>query len=270
MKPPETDSRGLSAEKLAVRYDRRLPWILDGTTLQIPEGKITAMIGPNGSGKSTLLKTLARQLNPEAGRVILDGGDLRQLPVRELAHRLGILFQEHPVPGEILVEDLVRHGRYSHCGFLQGLSENDLEAIELALRLTDLTDLRHRPVSGLSGGQRQLVWIAMALAQQPQYLFLDEPTTFLDLSHQFELMELMVRLNREHGKTIVLVLHDLNLAARYADHLIVMQQGKIVAEGPPVSILTPARLREVFEIEAQIFHSDQGWLQCLPIGKVQH
>jgi iron complex transport system ATP-binding protein len=258
---------GIAAESLQVRYDARLPAVLEGTTLELPEGKITALIGPNGSGKSTLLKTLARQLVPESGRVLMNGRDLSSMPARELAQKLGILFQEHATPGDTSVEELVRHGRYPYSGFLRSPSPRDLEAVEEALQLTDLTGLRHRPVSDLSGGQRQLAWIAMALAQETEYLFLDEPTTFLDLAHQFELMDLILRLNRSLGKTMVLVLHDLNLAARYADHLVVMHEGKIHASGAPAELLTAETLRRVFGVEARISRDETGHLHCLPTGR---
>lgn len=269
MSTPEHAATGISGESLRVRYDARLPAVLEDTTLRIPEGKITALIGPNGSGKSTLLKTLARQLSPETGQVLMNGRDLRAMPARELARNLGILFQEHLAPGDISVEELVQHGRYPHSGFLQSPSVRDLEAVEEALRLTDLVGLRHRPVDKLSGGQRQLAWIAMTLAQEPRYLFLDEPTTFLDLAHQFDLMDLILRLNQVTGKTIVLVLHDLNLAARYADHLVVLRQGKILAEGPPSGLLTAEILRTVFEIEARIIPDDSGRPHCIPLGKAR-
>lgn len=269
MSASEKPPTGLAGEALTVRYDRRLPAVLETISLRIPEGKITALIGPNGSGKSTLLKTLARQLTPESGNVFMDGRDLRGMPARELARNLGILFQEHPAPGDITIEELIAHGRYSHGAFLQGFTDQDQEAIEQALKLTDLTELRHRPVTDLSGGQRQLAWIAMALAQEPRYLFLDEPTTFLDLAHQFDLMELIVRLNREHGKTVVLVLHDLNLAARYADHLTVMKGGAIFSEGAPSEIVTEELLRQVFEIEARITLDESGHLHCIPTGKAR-
>ncbi len=260
-------SEGIAAESLQVRYDARLPAVLEGVTLALPEGKITALIGPNGSGKSTLLKTLARQLLPESGHVSMNGRDLGGMPARELAQQLGILFQEHATPGDTSVEELVRHGRYPYSGFLRALSQQDIEAVEEALRLTDLTGLRQRPVSDLSGGQRQLAWIAMALAQETQYLFMDEPTTFLDLAHQFELMDLILRLNRTLGKTVVLVLHDLNLAARYADHLVVMHRGRIFASGEPGGLLTAETLREVFGVEARISRDETGHLHCLPTGR---
>ena len=266
---PAPETSAIAGESLRVRYDPRLPAVLDGVTLYIPSGRITALVGPNGSGKSTLLKTLARQLSPEAGRVEMNGRDLRSLPARELARSLGILFQEHVAPGDLTVEELVRHGRYPHSGWFSSPTPEDAEAVEEALRLTGMEALRQRPVGQLSGGQRQLAWVAMALAQQPRLLFLDEPTTFLDLAHQFELMDLLQHLKRTTGMTLVVVLHDLNLAARYADHLVVLREGRIVAEGPPAELLTPDLLRSVFEIEARLLRDDAGWLHCLPMGKAR-
>ena len=265
MSTPDPASNGIAGEQLFVRYDPRRPVVINGVSIRIPEGKITALIGPNGSGKSTLLKTLARQLAPESGRVILDGRDIRSVPSRELARTLGILFQEHPVPGDFTVEELVFHGRYPHGGLFQSLAERDVEAVEEALRLADLLALRHRPLGELSGGQRQLAWIAMALAQEPQYLFLDEPTTFLDLAHQFDLMDLIRRLHGDLGKTIVLVLHDLNLAARYADEVVAMRDGKIVAYGSPSEVLTAETLRAIFDVETRIIRDEAGQiLFCVP------
>ncbi|GAA5482268.1 ABC transporter ATP-binding protein [Haloferula sargassicola] len=264
--PPSTPP-ALAGNDLRLRYDAKLPQVLHGVSLDIPAGKITSLIGPNGSGKSTLLKALARQLAPESGTVLLDGRSIHDLPAREFARTLGILFQEHRAPGETTVEELAMHGRYPHGRFLHGPSERDFEAVEEALRLTDLTGLRDRPVNELSGGQRQLAWIAMALAQETRFLFLDEPTTFLDLAHQFDLMDLVVRLNREMRKTLVLVLHDLNLAARYSHQLVALHEGRIACQGAPDEVLTPAMLREVFEIEATILRDDYDRLHCVPEGR---
>ncbi|WP_193213433.1 ABC transporter ATP-binding protein [Luteolibacter marinus] len=268
MKPSPNDPERFAGEQLRVRYDSRLPVVLDDVSLVIPEGKITVLVGPNGSGKSTLLNTLARQLRAEAGTVIIDGRELHMMSARELALTLGVLFQEHAVPGDLSVEELVHHGRYPHSGFLQSPDASDHEAVEKALRLANVTELRHRPVGKLSGGQRQLAWVAMALAQETPYLFLDEPTTFLDLAHQFDLMDLVRRLNRELGKTILMVLHDLNLAARYGDHLVALKDGKIAAQGSPAEMLTAEILREVFEVNARIVSEDGGkTLYCVPEGR---
>lgn len=258
---------GISGETLRVRYAPGQPAIIDNESIHIPHGRITALIGPNGSGKSTLLKTLARQMVPESGRVMLDGRDLAKLPNRELARCLGILFQENPAPGDLTVDELVHHGRYPHRRMFAAITREDEQAVEDALRRSDLLGLRHQPLAELSSGQRQLAWIAMALAQGPDHLFLDEPTTFLDLAHQFEVMNLVRRLNRDLGRTIVLVLHDLNLAARYAHHLIAVRAGKIVVAGTPAEVLTVRVLREVFSVEARIVVDDTGTITCIPLDR---
>ena len=266
--PATATTTGLHGDGLTVRYDRNLPVVIDGQSIAISEGRITALIGPNGSGKSTLLKTLARQLAPETGQVVLDGRDIASLSRLQFARRVGMLFQENVAPAGLTVEDLVYHGRYGHRRLFESFTPEDRAAVEHALRMADIEHLRHRPVGRLSSGQKQLAWIAMALAQETQYLFLDEPTTFLDLAHQFEVMDLIQKLNRELHKTIVLVVHDLNLAARYADCIFALRAGRIAASGTPTEVLTPAILRQVFDVEARIIRDDQSNLFfCLPVGK---
>ena len=268
MSEPIPQCPGLDGEKLRLRYDPHQPLVIDGESLRIPHGKITALIGANGSGKSTLLKALARQLQPESGRVILDGHDIATLAPRRLAQKLGILFQEHIAPGDLTVEELIYHGRYPHRGLFESLTPEDHSAVEDALRMACLEAIRHRPLNQLSGGQRQLAWIAMAVAQSPAYLLLDEPTTFLDLAHQFDVMDLILRLNRELGKTVVLVVHDLNLAARYADYLFALHLGKVVAFGAPSEVLTVDTLRHVFEVETRIIRNqgEQAFF-CIPVKR---
>ena len=267
--PAATTETGLCGDRLSVRYDRDQPMVIDGQSIAIPVGKITALIGPNGSGKSTLLKTLARQLSPETGQIVLDGRDIVTLTRLQFARRVGILFQENVAPAGLTVEDLVYHGRYGHRRLFESFTAEDQTAVERALLLADIAHLRHRPVVQLSAGQKQLAWIAMALAQETQYLFLDEPTTFLDPAHQFEVMDLLRKLNRELGKTIVLVVHDLNLAARYADSLFALREGRIIASGSPDDVLDTATLRRVFDIEARILRDESGrFLFCLPVGRV--
>jgi len=259
---------GLSGEGLCVRYEANPLLIIDGQSIAIPEGKITALIGPNGSGKSTLLKTLARQLHPAQGRVILDGKNIADLPIRQFAQMLGILFQENVAPGDLTVEQLVWHGRYPHRRLFDSLSDADQAAVEEALKWAGLESLRHRPMNQLSAGQRQLAWIGMALSQSPRYLFLDEPTTFLDLAHQFDVMDLLSRLNRNLGKTIVIVVHDLNLAAHYADHLFAIRDGEIIASGATAKVLTVETLRRVFDVETRIILDEEGKiLFCAPLAK---
>ncbi len=266
---PLTGARdGLAGSGLVVRYQKHQTPVIDGQSVTIPSGKISVFVGPNGSGKSTLLKALARQLSPEDGSVILDGRDIATLPAREVARRLGILFQENVAPNDLTVEELAYHGRYPHRRIFESITEEDRNAVTEALRMAGADKLRNRPVSQLSAGQKQLAWIAMLLAQAPHYLFLDEPTTFLDLAHQFDVMELVRRLNRELGKTILLVVHDLNLAARYADHVFALREGRIVASGTPSEVFTADTLRDVFEVEAQILRDEtSGTLCCIPTGR---
>ena len=267
--PPIAATAGLVGDHLTVRYRAGQPPVLADQSIVIPVGRITAIIGPNGSGKSTLLKTLARQLLPEPGGVLLDGKDIARMPRRQLARRLGILFQENVAPNDLTVEELVYHGRYPHRRLFESFEQEDHDAVEQALRLAGVAPLRHQWVGHLSAGQKQLAWIAMALAQATDYLLLDEPTTFLDLAHQLEVMNLLRRLNRDLGKTLVLVLHDLNLSARYADHIMAMKEGRIVATGSPQEALTVQTLREVFDIEAQILYDTDGRIiACNPLRVV--
>jgi iron complex transport system ATP-binding protein len=260
--------QSLDGRQLVLRYDPQRAPVIDGESLRIPAGKVTTLVGANGSGKSTLLKALARQLLPESGHVILDGRDIATLPPRELACKLGILFQEHIAPGALTVEELIRHGRYPHRRLFESLTAEDHAAVDGALRMADLEDLRHRALSEMSGGQRQLAWIAMALAQSPSYLLLDEPTTFLDMAHQFDVMDLIQRLNRELGKTIVLVVHDLNLAARYSDYIVALRNGRIVASGEPAEVMTVDTLRAVFDVETHIIRDEvRQILFCVPMKR---
>ena len=264
----ELHDEGLSGEQLRLRYAPNWPLVVDGESVWIPQGKISALIGPNGSGKSTLLKGLARQLPPKSGRVILDGRDVATLAPRVLARKLGILFQERQAPDDLTVEELVAHGRYPHRRLFEALLPEDEAAVSEALQMAGIAELGPRRLRQLSGGQKQLAWIAMAVAQSPQYLLLDEPTTFLDLAHQFEVMDLLLRLNRELRMTIVLVVHDLNLAARYADYLFAMREGRIVGVGEPEEVLTERTLRRVFEVETQIIRDEAtGVAFCIPVRR---
>ncbi|QDV08156.1 putative siderophore transport system ATP-binding protein YusV [Planctomycetes bacterium Poly30] len=250
--------RGLEAEELIAGYASLARPVLDGLTLRIPAGQITCLIGPNGSGKSTLLKSLSRQLRLAGGRVLLDGADIATESTRDFARRLAILFQENAAPAGLTVEGLVRHGRFPHRGFLEPASREDDEAIDRALDLTGTTTLRERRVEELSGGQRQLVWIAMALAQDTCTLLLDEPTTFLDLGHQLQVMRVVEKLQRDHGITIVMVMHDVNLAARHAHHLVLLKSGKILVEGPPEFVITPPMMRTAYEVQGHVLKDDQS------------
>lgn len=259
---------GLSGAGLTIRYEKDRPAVISGQTIMIPPGKVSIFIGPNGCGKSTLLKALARQLAPESGALLLDGRDIAEMSGREIALRLGILFQENSAPNDITVEELACHGRYPHRRLFEALTADDMAAVVKALDLCGATALRDRPVSQISSGQKQLAWIAMLLAQAPHYLFLDEPTTFLDMAHQFDVMNLVRKLNRELGNTIVISVHDLNLAARYADCIFAMRDGRIVASGTAEDVLTVETLGAVFDVETRIYRDmETGALHCMPIGR---
>lgn len=242
---PALEGRGLT-----LSYESRV--ISEDLDVQVPPGQVTAILGPNACGKSTLLRALTRLLTPDSGEVLLGGQDVRRMPSKVLARRLGLLPQSSTAPFGITVADLVARGRFPHQRMLQQWSEADRVAVARALEATSLTELAERIVDELSGGQRQRVWIAMLLAQDSPVMLLDEPTTFLDISHQLEVMELVRRLNREEGRTVALVLHDLNQACRYADNLIVMHSGSVARQGPPAEVMTEALLREVFSLEAHI------------------
>jgi iron complex transport system ATP-binding protein len=240
----------LTTEKLTLAYDQAV--IIDGMNVTVPSGQITALVGPNGCGKSTLLRGLARLLAPRGGAAYLDGKAIHQLPTRELAKQLGILPQSPVAPEGLTVRELVAQGRYPHQAWFQQWAADDEAAVVKALELTGMVELAERPVDALSGGQRQRAWIAMTLAQETAVILLDEPTTFLDLSHQIEVLRLLERLHRDEGRTIVMVVHDLNHATRHAHHLIALRAGKVVAAGAPAEVVTPQLLREVFSVEAEI------------------
>lgn len=235
---------------LRLSYDQRV--VCDQLDVHIPRGAITTIIGPNGCGKSTLLRALCRLIEPRAGQVAFDGRPLASFGRRELARRLGFLPQVSTVPPGISVRELVSRGRFPYQGFLRQWSEDDERAVDRALAETGLAGSAARLVDQLSGGQRQRVWIALVLAQDTDVLMLDEPTTYLDIAHQLEVLELCRRLNEEMGKSLVMVLHDLNLAARYSHHLIAMKAGRIVAAGAPSALLTPQRVEQIFGIHAQV------------------
>ncbi|HIY66872.1 MAG TPA: ABC transporter ATP-binding protein [Candidatus Agrococcus pullicola] len=243
-----TDVPVLSASGLTTGYPGVK--ISEGLDLTIRPGSFTALVGANGSGKSTLMSTLARILNPLDGTVLLDGEDARALPRKAFARVVGMLPQHPSAPEGLTVAELVARGRYPHRGLFGSFSDSDAHAVDSALAATNLVELAARPVGELSGGQRQRVWIAMALAQTPRILMLDEPTSFLDLAHQLEVLDLLAAQRLERGATVVTVLHDLNLAARFADTLVVMRQGGILAEGPPADVLTAEVLLEAFELDA--------------------
>lgn len=240
----------LVGEKLTLSYESRQ--VVHGLDVHIPAGKVTVIVGPNACGKSTLLRALARLLVPQAGRVLLHGRDIRDYPTREVARMLGLLPQSPVAPPGICVADLVARGRFPHQTLLRQWSERDERAVAEAMRRTQVDALADQLVDALSGGQRQRVWLAMAIAQETPILLLDEPTTFLDIAHQYELLELCRRLNRDGGRTLVMVLHDLNQAARYADHVIAMKAGAIVAAGTPQQVITAPVIESVFGIRSLV------------------
>jgi iron complex transport system ATP-binding protein len=251
MTTPNPDRMGcrLHADTVTLRYDART--ISTDLSVLIPDGAFTVIVGPNACGKSTLLRALSRLLKPSAGQVILDGRSIADMPAKEVARLLGLLPQSSISPDGITVADLVARGRYPHQSFLRQWSQADEGAVVSAMEATRTIDLSGRYVDELSGGQRQRVWIAMVLAQQTPLLLLDEPTTFLDIAHQIELMDLLADLNTA-GRTIVAVLHDLNQACRYATHLIAMKDGTILAEGRPSAIVTEELVDEVFGLPCVI------------------
>ncbi|HVM28095.1 MAG TPA: ABC transporter ATP-binding protein [Mycobacteriales bacterium] len=240
----------MSAVGVTLGYGERT--VVDGLDLDVLAGGITTVIGPNGCGKSTLLRALGRLLRPAGGAVVLDGRDLSSMRTREVAQVLGMLPQAPVAPEGLTVADLVARGRHPHQRWFRQWSSDDEQVVALALEQTGIADLADRPVDQLSGGQRQRAWISMALAQGTDLLLLDEPTTYLDLAHALEVMDLVDALHEDHGRTVVLVLHDLNLAARYSDQLVVMQDGRVVAQGSPREVLTAELLLEVFGLVAVV------------------
>lgn len=239
----------LAAEGLTLAYDHP---VVHDLTLTVPAERVTVVIGANGCGKSTLLRGLGRLLRPVSGRATLDGADIRRLPTRLVASAVGVLPQQPLAPEGITVADLVSRGRHPHHGLLGRWSTTDDEAVTHALAATGVHDLAGRRVEELSGGQRQRVWIAMLLAQDPTIMLLDEPTTYLDIAHQIEVLDLLAHLNTARGTTVVMVLHDLHLAARYADHLVVMADGRVLRQGTPEAVLTPETVREAFGLDAVV------------------
>ncbi|MFD4024418.1 ABC transporter ATP-binding protein [Streptomyces sp. NPDC058576] len=261
-----TTHHRLTAEGLTLGYGERT--VVDSLDLAVPPGRITVIVGANACGKSTLLRSMSRLLAPRAGRVVLDGKEVHRLPAKELARTLGLLPQSPVAPEGITVSDLVGRGRHPHQGIFSRWNEKDDAAVAAALEATHTEPLADRAVDELSGGQRQRVWIAMALAQQTDLLLLDEPTTFLDASHQIEVLDLLTDLNRSRGTTIVMVLHDLNLAARYADHLIALADGGLHASGAPAEVLTEETVRAVFDLDSRIIEDPvSGRPLMLPIGR---
>ncbi|SCK53165.1 ABC transporter ATP-binding protein [Streptomyces sp. WMMB 322] len=246
----------LTGKGLTLAYDRRT--VSEGLSVAVPDNSFTVVVGPNACGKSTLLRALSRMLRPAAGSVLLDGADIGAMPAKKLARILGLLPQSSVAPDGITVADLVARGRYPHQSLLRQWSREDERVVRQSMEATGVDDLESRFVDELSGGQRQRVWIAMALAQQTPLLLLDEPTTYLDIAHQIEVLDLCARLHEEEGRTLVAVLHDLNHAARYATHLIAMREGEVVAEGAPGEVVTAGLVEEVFGMPCRVIEDPES------------
>ena len=262
----QLDSTALHVKDVSVGYGERT--VLDTLNVDIKRGAVTSIVGPNGCGKSTLLRTMSRLLNPTKGEIVLDGKSIHDIPTRKLATQLGLLPQTPIAPDGIVVADLVGRGRTPHQGILGRWSQQDYDIVAEALETTGISDLAERSIDELSGGQRQRVWIAMALAQRTDTLLLDEPTTYLDVKHQLDVLDLLTELNRDRGTTIVMVLHDLNLAARYSDELVAVSGGKVFAHGHPREVITKENVKSVFGIDSVIITdpvSDQP--AVMPIGR---
>lgn len=240
----------IAVENIVVSFEQKD--VLKGITWEVPTGAITTLIGPNGCGKSTLLKCITGSVKPINGTIYISGQKALSYSPRSLAQRMAFLPQSPEVPRDMVVEELIYCGRFPHQNWWRNTAGEDRKAVESAMAVTKTTNLRNQPVSSLSGGERQRVWIAMALAQEPDILLLDEPTTYLDINHQFEVMELLRRLNREQGLTVVMVLHELNQAARYSDQVAVLHQGHLAAMGNPKTVMTAELLKTVFSVESVI------------------
>ncbi|MBD7984841.1 ABC transporter ATP-binding protein [Sporosarcina sp. Sa2YVA2] len=246
-------------------YDKKST-ILHGIDSSIETGKVTTIIGPNGCGKSTLLGVLSNHYNPQSGEVVLDGKALTDFKPKELAKRLAVVHQQNNAPSDMTVEKLTAYGRIPYKSLFSSSTKEDEEAVEWALASTNLLDKRKSPIDQLSGGQLQRVWIAMALTQQTPYLFLDEPTTYLDIYYQYELLDLVRSLNKQHGISIVMVLHDINQAIRYSDTIIAMKDGKIAAKGAPDDIITAESIKAIYGVDVIVKHDEQAGMYIVPVG----
>ena len=262
MKPTHT----FQAEHVTAGYDNKT--ILHDISVAIPSNQISIIIGANGCGKSTLLKTMARLIKPTSGQVTLDGKPIHKIPPKQLARVLGLLPQSPIVPEGITVVDLVGRGRFPHHTFLKGWTKKDYEAVAEAMEIMNITEFADCHIDELSGGQRQRVWIAMALAQQTDILFLDEPTTYLDITYQVEILDMLTDLNEKYGTTIVMVLHDINLSARYADHIFALHKGKLVAEGAPAEVITSSLVKDIFGLDCMVIQDPVSHSpSVVPIGR---
>ncbi|GMB08016.1 iron complex transport system ATP-binding protein [Thermolongibacillus altinsuensis] len=256
----------LQTKSLTLSYGNTI--IIDELDLSIPKGEITVLIGANGCGKSTLLRSLARLLKPISGAVLLEGEAIAKLPTKEVAKKMAILPQSPTAPEGLTVLQLVKQGRYPYQTWLKQWSKEDEEAVQRALEATGMTELAERPVDSLSGGQRQRAWIAMTLAQNTDIILLDEPTTYLDMTHQIEILDLLFELNEKEKRTIVMVLHDLNLACRYAHHIVAIRDKKVYAQGKPEEIISCQLVKDVFQLDCEVTYDPLfGTPLCIPYGK---
>lgn len=256
----------IQAKNLTLSYGQKP--IFSNLDLLVPPGKITVFIGSNGCGKSTLLRSLARLLKPQEGSILLDGSEISKLSSKEVARRLAILPQGPIAPEGLTVHQLVKQGRYPYQSWLQQWSHEDEKMVKKALEVTHMNELSARSVDSLSGGQRQRAWIAMTLAQNTPTILLDEPTTYLDMTHQIEILDLLFDLNEQENRTIVMVLHDINLACRYAHHIVAVKEGRIYAQGEPETIMNERLIRDVFDMECQVTADPIfGTPLCIPYGK---
>ena len=261
-----TDQAQLYGRDLCLRYEQRV--VAEQLSVSIPDQSLTMIIGPNACGKSTLLRALSRMLKPAHGSVVLDGADIASYGTKEVARKLGLLPQSSIAPDGITVADLVARGRYPHQGFFRQWSTDDEHAVNRAMERTNVAELATRYVDELSGGQRQRVWLAMALAQETPLLLLDEPTTYLDIAHQIEVLDLCAELHESGGRTIVVVLHELNLAVRYATHLIVMRDGRILAEGDPAETVTSGLIEQTFDLPCRVISDpESGTPLIVPLAR---
>lgn len=256
----------LAANNLTLGYGDQI--IIDQLNLTIPKGKITVFIGGNGCGKSTLLRSLARLLKPRVGSILLNGEDIATIKTKDVAKKLAILPQSPVTPEGLTVYELVKQGRHPYRGFIKQWSKKDEDAVQQALQATNIMELKDRPVDSLSGGQRQRAWIALTLAQETDIILLDEPTTYLDMTHQIDILDLLFDLNEQNGQTIIMVLHDLNLASRYAHHIVAIKNKSVFAQGKPEDIITSDLVQAVFQMKCNISCDPIfGTPMCIPYGK---
>ncbi len=255
----------MNIENISFSYSNKLK-TLHGVTATVEPGKITTIIGPNGSGKSTLLDLMSNHTVPDSGRIVLEGKALHDFRSKELAKRLAVVHQHNTAPADLTVEKLVSYGRIPHRQMFSSESDEDMEAVELALTRTNLLGRRKAKIAALSGGERQRVWIAVALAQSTPYLFLDEPTTYLDLYYQYEILELVKTLNKQYAITVVMVLHDMNQAIRYSDCIIAMKSGQILAMGEPEKVITAETVKEIYGVDVVVKSDEDTGLYMVPIG----